>query len=39
VAKLRAARFIWATMVKERFKPKNPKSLVLRTHCQTSGYR
>ncbi|MCB9095027.1 MAG: methylmalonyl-CoA mutase [Halobacteriovoraceae bacterium] len=37
VAKLRAARFLWATMVKE-FNPKNPKSTMLRTHCQTSGW-
>eukprot|EP00752_Nemacystus_decipiens_P007723 g6905.t1 len=38
VAKLRAARVLWARLVKERFNPKNPKSLLLRTHCQTSGY-
>ncbi|KAG5177563.1 methylmalonyl-CoA mutase-domain-containing protein [Tribonema minus] len=38
IAKLRAARYVWANMVKDRFKPKNAKSLVLRTHCQTSGY-
>lgn len=38
VAKLRAARVLWARLVKERFQPKNPKSLLLRTHCQTSGY-
>lgn len=38
VAKLRAARELWARLVKERFQPKNPKSLLLRTHCQTSGY-
>jgi methylmalonyl-CoA mutase len=37
VAKLRAARLIWASMMKE-FDPKNPKSLSLRTHCQTSGW-
>jgi len=37
VAKLRAARYIWATKMKEMFSPNNPKSLVLRTHCQTSG--
>jgi methylmalonyl-CoA mutase len=37
IAKLRAARMLWAKMVKE-FNPKNPKSLVLRTHCQTSGW-
>lgn len=38
IAKLRAARVLWARLVKERFQPKNPKSLLLRTHCQTSGY-
>lgn len=38
VAKLRAARTLWAKLMKERFSPKNPKSLLLRTHCQTSGY-
>lgn len=38
VAKLRAARQLWSTLMKERFNPKNSKSLVLRTHCQTSGY-
>jgi methylmalonyl-CoA mutase len=38
VAKLRAARTLWALMMKEKFDPKNPKSLLLRTHCQTSGY-
>lgn len=37
IAKLRAARTIWAKMM-ETFKPENPKSLMLRTHCQTSGY-
>ena len=37
VAKLRAARMIWAKLIKQ-FKPKNPKSLSLRTHCQTSGW-
>ncbi|EME26931.1 methylmalonyl-CoA mutase [Galdieria sulphuraria] len=38
IAKLRAARKLWANLVKEKFQPKNPKSLLLRTHCQTSGY-
>lgn len=38
VAKLRAARVLWARLMNENFKPKNPKSLLLRTHCQTSGY-
>ena len=37
VAKLRAARLLWAKMVRE-FAPKDPKSLALRTHCQTSGW-
>jgi methylmalonyl-CoA mutase len=37
IAKMRAARVLWATLVKQ-FEPKNPKSLALRTHCQTSGY-
>ena len=37
VAKLRAGRLLWAKLVSE-FKPKNDKSLALRTHCQTSGW-
>lgn len=37
IAKLRAARILWATLMKEKFGPKNEKSLMLRTHCQTSG--
>ena len=37
VAKLRAARLLWAKLVKQ-FEPKNTKSLSLRTHCQTSGW-
>jgi len=37
VAKLRAARLLWAELIEKEFKPKNPKSLTLRTHCQTSG--
>jgi methylmalonyl-CoA mutase len=37
IAKLRAARLLWAKLVKQ-FNPKDPKSLMLRTHCQTSGY-
>ena len=37
IAKLRAARMLWAKMISE-FNPKNPKSLTLRTHCQTSGW-
>lgn len=37
IAKLRAARTLWSEMMRS-FKPKDPKSLMLRTHCQTSGY-
>ncbi len=37
IAKLRAARMLWAKIVKQ-FNPKNPKSLALRTHSQTSGW-
>jgi methylmalonyl-CoA mutase len=37
VAKLRAARFLWAKLM-SRFEPKSSKSLALRTHCQTSGW-
>jgi len=37
IAKMRAARMLWAKIVKD-FNPKNPKSLVLRTHSQTSGW-
>ena len=37
IAKMRAARVLWAKIVK-RFNPKNPKSMALRTHCQTSGW-
>ncbi len=36
-AKLRAARYLWAKLMSQ-FSPKNPKSLMLRTHCQTSGW-
>uniref|UniRef100_A0A673IBL9 Methylmalonyl-CoA mutase, mitochondrial n=1 Tax=Sinocyclocheilus rhinocerous TaxID=307959 RepID=A0A673IBL9_9TELE len=38
IAKLRAARRLWATLLKDKFQPKNSKSLLLRTHCQTSGW-
>ena len=38
VAKLRAARLLWARLVRDRFDPKNSKSLSLRTHSQTSGW-
>ena len=37
VAKLRAARLLWAQLIKEKFDPSDPRSLMLRTHCQTSG--
>ena len=37
VAKLRAARLLWATLMEEKFSPGDPRSLMLRTHCQTSG--
>ena len=37
IAKLRAARLLWANLMKE-FKPKDPRSTALRTHCQTSGW-
>lgn len=37
IAKMRAARYIWATLLKQ-FDPQNPKSLALRTHSQTSGW-
>ena len=37
VAKLRAARLLWATLMQEKFSPEDPRSLMLRTHCQTSG--
>ena len=38
VAKLRAARQLWAKRIQKHFHPQNQKSLLLRTHCQTSGY-
>jgi methylmalonyl-CoA mutase len=37
IAKMRAARMLWAELMRE-FKPKDPRSLALRTHCQTSGW-
>jgi methylmalonyl-CoA mutase len=37
VAKLRAARLLWATLMKKHFQPRKQTSLMLRTHCQTSG--
>ncbi|MFT5260391.1 MAG: methylmalonyl-CoA mutase [Saprospiraceae bacterium] len=37
IAKLRAARVLWAEYMESLFNPQDPKSLMLRTHCQTSG--
>jgi methylmalonyl-CoA mutase len=37
IAKLRGARLLWATLMEEKFRPKDTRSLMLRTHCQTSG--
>ena len=38
IAKMRAARLLWAKLIKDEFKPKDPRSLSLRTHSQTSGW-
>ncbi|CAH1787981.1 unnamed protein product [Owenia fusiformis] len=38
IAKMRAARRLWATLIKENFNPSNQKSLLLRAHSQTSGW-
>jgi methylmalonyl-CoA mutase len=38
VAKLRAARLLWAALMQKNFAPKDARSLSLRTHCQTSGW-
>lgn len=38
IAKLRAARHLWAHLMKDHFNPKNPRSMMLRCHCQTSGW-
>jgi methylmalonyl-CoA mutase len=38
IAKMRAARLLWAKLMAQEFKPKDPRSLALRTHCQTSGW-
>ena len=38
IAKMRAARLIWADLIKREFKPSDPRSLSLRTHSQTSGW-
>jgi len=37
VAKLRAARLLWSTLMAEKFAPRDSRSMMLRTHCQTSG--
>ncbi|CAK0754803.1 methylmalonyl-CoA mutase [Azospirillaceae bacterium] len=37
IAKLRAARLLWSTLMQKHFQPKDARSLALRTHCQTSG--
>jgi methylmalonyl-CoA mutase len=37
IAKLRAARLLWASLMQQFFAPEDPRSLMLRTHCQTSG--
>jgi len=37
VAKLRAARYLWSNLMQDLFQPQDPRSLMLRTHCQTSG--
>ncbi|NWQ77258.1 MUTA protein, partial [Columbina picui] len=38
IAKLRAGRRLWAHLIEKMFQPKDPKSLLLRAHCQTSGW-
>ncbi len=38
IAKMRAARLLWAKLMQDEFAPKDPRSLALRTHCQTSGW-
>jgi methylmalonyl-CoA mutase len=38
IAKMRSARLLWAKLMQEEFAPKDPRSLALRTHCQTSGW-
>jgi methylmalonyl-CoA mutase len=38
IAKMRAARLLWARLIKSEFAPKDDRSLSLRTHCQTSGW-
>jgi len=38
IAKLRAGRLLWAHLMQKVFRPKDPRSLMLRAHCQTSGW-
>ncbi|MCY4191657.1 MAG: methylmalonyl-CoA mutase family protein, partial [Rhodospirillaceae bacterium] len=38
IAKLRAARLLWAEILDREFAPQDPRSMILRTHCQTSGW-
>jgi methylmalonyl-CoA mutase len=38
IAKMRAARLLWAKLIRNEFAPRDAKSLALRTHCQTSGW-
>jgi len=38
IAKMRAARLLWANLIQTNFNPKDKRSLSLRTHCQTSGW-
>jgi methylmalonyl-CoA mutase len=38
IAKLRAGRLLWAHLMQKEFRPKDPRSLMLRAHCQTSGW-
>ncbi|MEZ5815821.1 MAG: methylmalonyl-CoA mutase [Hyphomicrobiaceae bacterium] len=38
IAKMRAARLLWAKLIRDEFQPKDQRSLSLRTHCQTSGW-
>src|SRR5262249_11162925 len=38
IAKMRAARLLWAKLMRAAFTPRDPRSLALRTHCQTSGW-
>ncbi|XP_023656350.1 methylmalonyl-CoA mutase, mitochondrial [Paramormyrops kingsleyae] len=38
IAKMRAGRRLWASLIKEKFQPQDSKSLLLRAHCQTSGW-